>query len=85
MRSAAAAADVSPNELIETIAERIGARLERFARQEMLHVADERVHRRVTALRVLVHRGEAQDVQVGPLPATNEHTRGNRADRGGGH
>src|SRR5258707_1310171 len=57
---------VSANKLACAITQSIRASFERLTLQIMIYVADERFDRPVPPRRVLVHRGQAQHVQIGP-------------------
>ncbi len=58
--------EIPPHELSQPVAHGVGARLERLALEIAVHLVDERVHVAVAASGVLVHRGEAEHVEVGP-------------------
>ena len=59
-------AAIAADELADAISRRVRASFERFAAKEVIDVADQRFDGFVTALGIAVHRGEAENVEVGP-------------------
>ena len=60
------AAPMPPRKLSQPVFQGVGAGLERLAGEEVVHVAEQGIHVPVAALRFLVHRGEAEHVEIGP-------------------
>jgi len=59
-------AGVPAQELPRAVSQGVGPGIERLAGEVVIEVTDQRLHRRVAPERIALHRGEAENVEVGP-------------------
>ena len=55
---------MAADELTGAITQRIWLRLQSFAMQIVIDIADQRFHRGITPLRRFLHRGQAEDIEI---------------------
>jgi hypothetical protein len=70
---------VAADELRGPVAQCVGPRLQRLAIQIVINIADQGFHRTVSALRILVHRGKAQNIEFIPCAVADARMLGSHS------